>query len=113
VAIIPALPGAVTGYRADLTTVPLDGVEPGQVAVATRAGERNRLVAAFRKYAEVLLRPPERVMPRHLDRAPRHPLWTDGSTGRGGRPGRRSRGLPRSLPLDGFLFALQFGVPGS
>jgi len=52
-------------------------------------------------------------MPRHLDRAPRHPLWTVGSAGRGGRPGRRSRGLPRSLPLDGFLFALQFGVPGS
>ncbi len=58
VAIIPAPPGIVTGYRADLTTVPLEGVEPSQVAVATRAGERNRLVAAFRKYAEALLTPP-------------------------------------------------------
>lgn len=58
VAIIPAQPGPVTGYRADLTTVPLEGVAPGQVAVATRAGERNRLVAAFRKYAEALPAPP-------------------------------------------------------
>ncbi|MFJ7219304.1 LysR family transcriptional regulator [Amycolatopsis sp. NPDC098790] len=59
VAIIPALPAAVTGYRADLTTVPLEGVEPSRVAVVTRASERNRLVAAFREYARALLTPPE------------------------------------------------------
>jgi DNA-binding transcriptional LysR family regulator len=59
VAIIPAGPGNVTGLRPDLTTVPLTDVEPSQVAVATRAGERNRLVAAFRKCAEALLTPAE------------------------------------------------------
>ncbi|KUN04465.1 LysR family transcriptional regulator [Streptomyces yokosukanensis] len=37
--------------RPDLTAVPLEGVEPSHVVLATRAGERNRLVAAFRTYA--------------------------------------------------------------
>lgn len=41
--------------RPDLTTVPLDGVEPSQVVLATRAGDRNRLVPAFRKSAEAHL----------------------------------------------------------
>jgi DNA-binding transcriptional LysR family regulator len=60
VAIIPAAPGNVSGVRSDLTTVPLAGVEPSRVAVATRAGERNRLVAAFLECAEALLTgPPE------------------------------------------------------
>ncbi|GAB3148357.1 LysR family transcriptional regulator [Amycolatopsis stemonae] len=58
VAIIPAGPGVVSGFRPDLTTVPLEGVEPSQVAVATRAGERNRLVAAFRKGAAAILTGP-------------------------------------------------------
>ena len=44
-----------TGYherlRPDITTVPLEGVEPSHVVVASRAGDRNRLVAAFRKLA--------------------------------------------------------------
>jgi DNA-binding transcriptional LysR family regulator len=39
----------------DLTTVPLDGVEPSRVVLATRAGERNRLVAAFAKCAQANL----------------------------------------------------------
>jgi DNA-binding transcriptional LysR family regulator len=44
--------------RPDLTMVPLDGVEPSHVVVATRATDRNRLVAAFRKYAkELIVRP--------------------------------------------------------
>jgi DNA-binding transcriptional LysR family regulator len=55
VAIIPAGPAVGTGMRPDLTTVPLEDVEPGHVAVATRAGDRNRLVAAFRKCAEACL----------------------------------------------------------
>jgi DNA-binding transcriptional LysR family regulator len=42
----------------DLTTVPLDGVEPSHVLLATRAGDRNRLVAAFRKYAHDCLTGP-------------------------------------------------------
>jgi hypothetical protein len=41
--------------RPDLTTVALDGVEPSHVVLATRAGDRNRLVAAFRKTAQALL----------------------------------------------------------
>ena len=37
--------------RPDLTTIPLEGVEPSHVVVATRADDRSRLVAAFRKLA--------------------------------------------------------------
>jgi DNA-binding transcriptional LysR family regulator len=44
--------------RPDLTTVPLKGVEPSHVVLATRAGERNRLVAAFRKCAQTYLTGP-------------------------------------------------------
>lgn len=44
-----------TGLRPDLTTVPLEGVEPCHVVLATRAGDRNRLVAQFRKIAEAHL----------------------------------------------------------
>ncbi|MCR6485150.1 LysR family transcriptional regulator [Amycolatopsis sp. OK19-0408] len=54
-AIVPAGPGTVSSLRADLTTVPLADVEPSQVAVATRAGEQSRLVAAFGRYATALL----------------------------------------------------------
>ena len=48
------------GLRPDITTVPLEGVEPGHVVVASRAGDRSRLVAAFRKLAEVHLTAPVR-----------------------------------------------------
>ncbi|MBE3014734.1 LysR family transcriptional regulator [Microbispora sp. NEAU-D428] len=49
------------GLRADslhpgLTTVPLHGVEPGHVVLATRAGDDDPLVTAFRKYAQAHLR---------------------------------------------------------
>jgi DNA-binding transcriptional LysR family regulator len=44
--------------RPDLTTIPLHGVEPAHVVLATRAGDRNRLVAAFRKIAQTHLQPP-------------------------------------------------------
>ena len=54
VAVIPA--GiAVSSPRPDLTTIPLHGVEPSHVVLATRAGDRGRLVAAFRKCAQALL----------------------------------------------------------
>jgi len=36
----------------DLTTIPLDNVEPSHVVLATRASDRSRLVTAFRKYAQ-------------------------------------------------------------
>jgi DNA-binding transcriptional LysR family regulator len=45
-------------FRPDLTTVPLEGVEPSHVVLATRAGDHNRLVAAFRKSAEAHLTGP-------------------------------------------------------
>jgi DNA-binding transcriptional LysR family regulator len=49
-----------TGLRADrlhpdLTTVPLDGIEPAHVVLAIRPGDRNRLVTAFAKYAQACL----------------------------------------------------------
>jgi len=42
----------------DLTTIPLDGVESSHVVLATRAGDRSRLVAAFAKYAQETLTGP-------------------------------------------------------
>ncbi|MFG6199958.1 LysR family transcriptional regulator [Nonomuraea sp. JJY05] len=41
--------------RPDLTSIPLEGVEPSHVVLATRTGDRNRLVPAFRKSARALL----------------------------------------------------------
>ena len=46
VAILPA--GHDSSLRPDLTTVPLAGVEPSQVVLATRAGDCRRLLSAFR-----------------------------------------------------------------
>lgn len=57
VAVIPA--GVAAGSpRPDLTTIPLHGVEPSHVVLASRAGDRGRLVAAFRKCAEAHLTGP-------------------------------------------------------
>ena len=56
VAIIPA--GVRGSARPDVTTIPLDGVEPGHVVLATRTGDRGRLVAAFRKAAADCLTSP-------------------------------------------------------
>jgi len=58
VAIIPAIAG-VSAVRPDLTTVPLADVEPSHVVLATRADDRGRLVAAFRKSAQALLTGPD------------------------------------------------------
>ncbi|GAA1031334.1 MULTISPECIES: LysR family transcriptional regulator [Amycolatopsis] len=54
VAILPAGLRA-EGTRPDLTAIPLHGVEPCQVVLATRAGESAHLVAAFRRSAQALL----------------------------------------------------------
>ena len=46
--------GTDTSYfarRPDITTVPLEGVEPAHVVLATRAEDGGRLVTAFRKLA--------------------------------------------------------------
>jgi DNA-binding transcriptional LysR family regulator len=57
VAIVPASADH-SGLRADLTTVALDGVEPGHVVLATRAGDRSRLVATFGKTARECITSP-------------------------------------------------------
>ncbi|MFD7668503.1 LysR family transcriptional regulator [Streptomyces sp. NPDC059788] len=44
--------------RPDVTTVPLHGVEPSRVLLATRAGDSGRLVAAFRESARARLTGP-------------------------------------------------------
>lgn len=53
VAVTAGGPGHVP--RPDITAIPLDGVEPCHVVLASRAGDRSRLVAAFRKYAQAHL----------------------------------------------------------
>ncbi|UMB70410.1 LysR family transcriptional regulator [Mycobacterium paraterrae] len=41
----------ISALRPDLTTIPLEGVEPCHVVVACRADDHSRLVASFRKLA--------------------------------------------------------------
>jgi DNA-binding transcriptional LysR family regulator len=57
VAIVP-YSNNVRSVRPDLTIVPLLDVEPSHVILATRADDRSRLVAAFRKYAQAHLTGP-------------------------------------------------------
>ena len=47
--------------RPDITTVPVDGVDPGQIVLASRAEDRSRLVAAFRNLAATHLTAPGRT----------------------------------------------------
>ena len=47
--------------RPDITAVLLEGIEPGHIVVASRAGDRSRLVAAFRKLASAHLTAPART----------------------------------------------------
>lgn len=53
VAIAPG--GSRHALRPDLTTVPVEGIDPCQVVLATRADESGELVAAFRTAARGLL----------------------------------------------------------
>ena len=57
VVIVPAT-ARVGNVRPDLTTIPLVDVEPSHVVLASRADDRSRLVAAFRKCAEAHLTGP-------------------------------------------------------
>ena len=50
-ALAPAGSGGSSTLRPDLTAVPVEGIEPCRVVIATRAGERSRLVAAFQESA--------------------------------------------------------------
>lgn len=54
VAIVPAN-APIAAVRPDLTTVPIEGIEPAHVVLATRAGDRDRLVTAFRACAQAHL----------------------------------------------------------
>jgi DNA-binding transcriptional LysR family regulator len=49
-ALAPAGGGNIT-LRNDLTAIPVPGIEPCKLVIATRAGERSRLVTAFRETA--------------------------------------------------------------
>ncbi|MGP3991256.1 LysR family transcriptional regulator [Streptomyces sp. 3N207] len=44
--------------RPDIAAIPLDGVEPAHVVLATRTAERSRLVSAFRHAAQTCLSSP-------------------------------------------------------
>jgi DNA-binding transcriptional LysR family regulator len=55
IAIIPA----GVSPRHDLTTIPLHDVEPSRVVLATRAGDRSRLVADFARSARAHLTGPD------------------------------------------------------
>jgi len=58
VAIVPGGSGYL-GLRSDLTSIPMEGIEPSHVVLATRADDRSGLVAAFRGYARARLTCPE------------------------------------------------------
>lgn len=57
VSIAPA-GSLATNNRPDLTTVPLEGIEPAHVVLATRADDRRRLIADFRSAARTHLTAP-------------------------------------------------------
>jgi DNA-binding transcriptional LysR family regulator len=63
---VAIIPGGIpaSAIRPDLTTIPLHGVEPSHVVLATRAGDRSRLVAAFRKSAQDTLTAHRREAPQ-------------------------------------------------
>ena len=48
---VAIVPGDTASARLDLTTIPLHGVEPSRIVLATRADDRNRLLDALRKSA--------------------------------------------------------------
>ncbi|SCF39642.1 DNA-binding transcriptional regulator, LysR family [Micromonospora matsumotoense] len=48
---VAIVPGGLRGLRPDLTTVALEGIAPGHVVLATRSGDRSRLLAEFSRAA--------------------------------------------------------------
>jgi hypothetical protein len=62
-AIVIAAGQNLRAMRSDLTVIPLADVDPAHVMLATRADDRSRLVAAFRKYAQAQLTRPHPAAP--------------------------------------------------
>jgi DNA-binding transcriptional LysR family regulator len=62
---VAIIPGGLHGItlRPDLITIPLHGVPPSHVILATRAADRGRLVAAFRRSARECLTGPTAEQP--------------------------------------------------
>ncbi|WP_328345562.1 hypothetical protein [Micromonospora sp. NBC_00421] len=56
---VAIVPGGIRGLRPDLTTVALEGIAPGHVVLATRSGDRSRLLAEFSKAARRHLTGPQ------------------------------------------------------
>ncbi|MFI0259056.1 LysR family transcriptional regulator [Streptomyces sp. NPDC017056] len=56
--------------RGDIAAVPLRGVEPSRVVLATRDDDRRRLVAAFRRAAQAHLTGPEPAGPANVPASP-------------------------------------------
>lgn len=100
VAIIPGI--SAGSLRPDLTTIPLHDVEPSHVVLATRAADRSRLVAAFRKSAHDRLTAPAlassptepHLSPGHDPAGSRVPETTPG-----GGPISRLPAVKTSVPL--------------
>jgi DNA-binding transcriptional LysR family regulator len=63
VAIVPA---GMSAYRPDLTEIPLHGVDPTHVVLATRADERGRLLADLRRTVRAYL-PASQAAARRAD----------------------------------------------
>ncbi|MCI2419820.1 LysR substrate-binding domain-containing protein [Saccharopolyspora sp. K220] len=78
VAIVPD-DGRINSLRPDLTTVPLHGIEPSHVVLATRADDHNRLLAAVRKSLQAHLTGP---VPAEPASAPAGLLVDDVSEGK-------------------------------
>jgi DNA-binding transcriptional LysR family regulator len=89
--------------RPGLTTVPLEGVELAHVVLATRAGDTNRLLTAFREIARARLTAPPVFEP--------HPAVPGSSSSALGKPGADEVGLDRVVAAVGQGADLVAGEP--
>ncbi len=55
---IPLVPESAYRVRPDIVSVPVRGVDPMHVVLASRVGDNRRLLAAFRKCAEATMTTP-------------------------------------------------------
>ena len=99
---VAIIPGSTPGgnLRPDLTTIPLQGVEPSHVVLATRDADRSRLVAAFRKSAhDCLIAPAQDSFPAEPNLSPGDNTAGSRETGPDGGPIQRLPATKTSLPL--------------